>query len=180
MLRLDIRWLERAAPARAEVVWGRTGTPWGEAVVALYEERLCALAPVRTVVEEARARIDLAKRWRGFAFSSAERAVLERWSARLHRSRETLPVTLRGTPFQHAVWKALLDVPAGSSTTYGALAEAIGNPAASRAVGAAVGQNPLAVLVPCHRVLPKGGGTGGYHWGVARKEELLERERAAA
>jgi AraC family transcriptional regulator, regulatory protein of adaptative response / methylated-DNA-[protein]-cysteine methyltransferase len=81
-----------------------------------------------------------------------------------------------GTPFQQLVWHALQQLPAGRTTSYAALAAAAGQPRAVRAVASACGANPLAVLVPCHRVLRGDGGLGGYRWGLARKRWLLERE----
>jgi AraC family transcriptional regulator of adaptative response/methylated-DNA-[protein]-cysteine methyltransferase len=81
-----------------------------------------------------------------------------------------------GTPFQHRVWRALQRIPRGVTRTYGQVAADIGQPRAARAVGQAVGANPLAVLVPCHRVLPVAGGTGGYRWGAERKSALLAAE----
>lgn len=84
---------------------------------------------------------------------------------------------LQGTPFQQQVWRALQQVPLGETTTYARLARAIGRPQASRAVGAACGANPVAVLVPCHRVLRADGGLGGFRWGLDRKRRLLDRER---
>jgi len=84
-----------------------------------------------------------------------------------------LALQLVGTPFQHAVWKALLSVPRGQTCTYASLAQKIGRPQAARAVGSAVGQNPIAWIVPCHRILPASGGLGGFRWGVGLKKELL-------
>jgi methylated-DNA-[protein]-cysteine S-methyltransferase len=92
----------------------------------------------------------------------------------------TVPLDpLRGTPFQRAVWAALQAVPRGAPTTYGALARALGSPAAVRAVGAAVGRNPLSVVVPCHRVVGSDGSLTGYAGGLARKRALLALEAAA-
>ena len=92
------------------------------------------------------------------------------------------PVSLyvRGTDFQLQVWRALLEVPPGELTTYGRLAEAVGRPGAARAVGAAVAANPVAYLIPCHRVVRASGELGGYRWGVERKRAMLEWERAGA
>jgi AraC family transcriptional regulator of adaptative response/methylated-DNA-[protein]-cysteine methyltransferase len=84
---------------------------------------------------------------------------------------------LRGTNFQHQVWRALLAVPPGETTDYGELAAAIGRPEASRAVGNAVGANPVAWLIPCHRVLRRNGALGGYRWGPDRKRAMLAWER---
>jgi AraC family transcriptional regulator of adaptative response/methylated-DNA-[protein]-cysteine methyltransferase len=88
-----------------------------------------------------------------------------------------LPLDLMGTAFQQRVWRALRRIPAGTTTTYGELARRIGAPGAARAVGTACGQNPIAVAVPCHRVLRGDGDLGGYRWGLPRKRALLARER---
>jgi AraC family transcriptional regulator of adaptative response/methylated-DNA-[protein]-cysteine methyltransferase len=85
-----------------------------------------------------------------------------------------------GTPFQLRVWRALREVPPGSTTTYAALARALGAPRAARAVGGACAANPLAVAVPCHRVVRGDGSLSGYRWGLRRKLELLRREAAPA
>lgn len=91
-------------------------------------------------------------------------------------TRFDLPLDLPGTPFQRSVWQALLRIPAGRTCGYGELARAIGKPTAARAVGAAVGRNPLSLVVPCHRVLGAGGALTGYAGGVERKRALLELE----
>lgn len=85
---------------------------------------------------------------------------------------------LKGTPFQLKVWETLLKVPLGQLTTYGNLAKAIGHPNASRAVGSAVGDNPIAFLIPCHRVIQSSGHFGQYHWGQIRKNAMLGWEAA--
>jgi AraC family transcriptional regulator of adaptative response/methylated-DNA-[protein]-cysteine methyltransferase len=88
----------------------------------------------------------------------------------------TLTLDLRGTPFQIEVWEALQGIPAGRTVTYGELASQLGRPGAARAVGGAVARNPIAGLVPCHRVVAAGGGLGGYRWGQPRKARWLARE----
>jgi AraC family transcriptional regulator of adaptative response/methylated-DNA-[protein]-cysteine methyltransferase len=88
-----------------------------------------------------------------------------------------LPLDVRGTAFQCRVWEALRAIPPGATTTYAALAKAVGRPAAARAVAGACAANGLAVAVPCHRALRADGGLAGYRWGVERKRALLERER---
>ena len=93
-------------------------------------------------------------------------------------SRPPLRAFVTGTAFQVRVWRALLRVPAGQLTTYGRLAAAVGNPAAARAVGTAVGQNPLAYLIPCHRVIRETGVLGSYRWGRIRKHAIMAWERA--
>jgi O-6-methylguanine DNA methyltransferase len=87
-----------------------------------------------------------------------------------------LPIAPRGTPFQQRVWKRLLAVPAGDTTSYGEIARAIRRAGSARAVGAAVGRNPIAVIVPCHRVVNADGSLGGYAGGVDRKRWLLAHE----
>ncbi|MBX3577615.1 MAG: bifunctional helix-turn-helix domain-containing protein/methylated-DNA--[protein]-cysteine S-methyltransferase [Rhizobiaceae bacterium] len=89
------------------------------------------------------------------------------------RSEQPLRVILIGTDFQVRVWEALLRIPMGRACTYSAIASDIGSPAASRAVGAAVGANPLSFVVPCHRALGKSGALTGYHWGLTRKRAIL-------
>lgn len=92
----------------------------------------------------------------------------------------TLELGLRGTPFQRAVWAQLRKIPYGETRTYGELAEALGSPAASRAVGLANGRNPIGIIVPCHRVIGAGGGLTGYGGGLDRKRRLLDFESGTA
>ena len=89
-----------------------------------------------------------------------------------------LPLDIRGTAFQQQVWQALRAIPAGATATYGEIARAIGRPKAVRAVAQACAGNPLAVAIPCHRVVRTDGDLSGYRWGVARKRALIEREAA--
>lgn len=93
------------------------------------------------------------------------------------RSQFDLPLDMQGTAFQQRVWTALREIPAGTTLTYSELAEAIGNPSAVRAVASACANNPIAVAVPCHRVVQKSGALAGYRWGLARKRTLLDREK---
>ncbi|TCC91581.1 methylated-DNA--[protein]-cysteine S-methyltransferase [Pedobacter frigiditerrae] len=89
-----------------------------------------------------------------------------------------LKLHLKGTPFQLKVWETLLKIPKGSFTTYGSIAQTIGNANASRAVGSAIGSNPIAFLIPCHRVIQSSGNFGQYHWGSVRKTAMLGWEAA--
>jgi AraC family transcriptional regulator of adaptative response/methylated-DNA-[protein]-cysteine methyltransferase len=89
-----------------------------------------------------------------------------------------LPLDIRGTAFQQRVWKALRAIPAGQTASYAEIAKKIGQPSAVRAVAQACGQNPIAIAIPCHRVVKTGGDLSGYHWGVERKRALLAREAA--
>jgi methylated-DNA-[protein]-cysteine S-methyltransferase len=94
------------------------------------------------------------------------------------RSKFDLPLAPRGTPFQQAVWQALLAVPFGATSTYGAIAAAIRRPKAVRAVGAAIGANPIGIVVPCHRIVGRDGSLTGYAGGLDRKAKLLALERS--
>ncbi len=93
---------------------------------------------------------------------------------------ESMPLDLAGTDFQKRVWRALCQIPAGTTVTYAELARRVGTPRAARAVGSACGKNHVAVLVPCHRVVREDGGLGGYRWGLPIKRALIERERVDA
>jgi AraC family transcriptional regulator of adaptative response/methylated-DNA-[protein]-cysteine methyltransferase len=92
----------------------------------------------------------------------------ERW-----RPDQPLRIVLIGTDFELRVWETLLAIPLGRATTYSDIATRIGRPKASRAVGAAVGKNPVSFVVPCHRVLGRSGALTGYHWGITRKQAIL-------
>ena len=96
------------------------------------------------------------------------------------RSDFDLPLAPAGTPFQQAVWAALRQLPYGSTTHYGALAAALGRPTAARAIGAAVGKNPIWLIIPCHRVIGRDGSLTGYAGGLPRKRALLDLEAARA
>ncbi|GIK84598.1 MAG: methylated-DNA--protein-cysteine methyltransferase [Betaproteobacteria bacterium] len=109
-------------------------------------------------------------------------AVLDRAASQLAewfagaRTTFELPLAPRGTPFQRAVWDALLAIPYGTTASYADVARRVGRPAATRAVGAANGRNPIAIVVPCHRVIGADGTLGGYAGGLARKQALLAHE----
>jgi AraC family transcriptional regulator of adaptative response/methylated-DNA-[protein]-cysteine methyltransferase len=191
--------LEAASPGELKtggagwtIVCGFAESPFGECLVAQGPRGICHLS----FVENERAGlVELQKEWPR-ATLRRDDAVAEKLAARIfardftERARpETgapLRAFVRGTPFQVLVWRALLEIQPGSLTSYGRLAAAVGKPAASRAVGAAVGKNPLAYLIPCHRVIRETGVLGGYHWGLARKramiawESLPRLERAAS
>ena len=95
------------------------------------------------------------------------------------RARIAVPLDVEGTLFQTQVWRVLQGIPAGRTMSYADVAAALGRPRAHRAVARACGANPVALLIPCHRVTRRGGGLGGYRWGVARKRALLAREGAS-
>ncbi|MBU0945190.1 MAG: methylated-DNA--[protein]-cysteine S-methyltransferase [Proteobacteria bacterium] len=90
-----------------------------------------------------------------------------------------LPLDIQGTTFQQQVWRSLIAIPPGTTLTYSELGERIGRPKSARAVANACGANPVAVLIPCHRIIRRDGSVGGYRWGIKRKRILLEREQMA-
>lgn len=120
---------------------------------------------------------DLAARWPDSRMVEAPEALAPALETFLHQQGE-LRIRLNGTDFQKRVWNELLNIPRGQIVTYATLAARIGNPNASRAVGTAVGMNPLAWIIPCHRVTRGDGGIGGYHWGISVKKALLAQENA--
>jgi len=157
--------------------WGGHDTPFGMALIALSPRGVCHLSFHAGRSERARALVGLRRLWPEAGFREDRRAtalVLRRIFAR--RGRVT--VALGGTPFQTKVWEALLRIPPGRAASYGQVAAAVGRPKAVRAVGTAVGKNPVAFLIPCHRVLRSTGALGGYRWGTARKQAILAWERA--
>ncbi len=97
-----------------------------------------------------------------------------------NENREPLKIWLRGSPFQLKVWEALLAIPPGTHSTYGQIAAHLKKPSASRAVGSAVGRNPVSWLIPCHRVITSMGTPGGYRWGIDTKTALIGFEAAQA
>ncbi len=166
----------RAGGAGAAIGWVVVGTSLGPLLVAATERGLC-----RVAFEEAPD--ELARRFPQAAIAPGGEALSDlamRVVALVDRPGGTahdLPLDVRGTAFQEAVWAALRAIPPGETRTYAQLAASAGKPQAVRAAGSACGANPLAVVVPCHRVLRTGGGPGGYAWGVERKATLIERER---
>ncbi len=96
------------------------------------------------------------------------------------RQQFDVPLDLEGTPFQQRVWQELMEIPFGTTITYGQLAERLGQPTASRAVGNANGRNPISILIPCHRVVGRNGNLTGYAGGVSKKEWLLAMERRSS
>ena len=157
-------------------------TPFGKCLIATTERGICHLSFVQNSEGEA---IDqLVADWKQATMIEDHRSTVTLmepiFDLRYSHRGKPLNVHLRGTNFQLKVWEALLTIPTGTVTTYGGLAERIGQPAASRAVGTAVGHNPIAVLIPCHRVIRKVGEFGNYHYGALRKKALLAREYVAA
>ena len=169
--------------SRGEGVTIRYGihpTPFGKCLIATTERGICHLSFVQT--SEGDAIDQLVADWKQATMIEDHRSTIPLiepiFDLRYHHRGKPLNVHLRGTNFQLKVWEALLQIPAGEVTTYAGLASRIGNPGATRAVGTAVGHNPIAVLIPCHRVSRKVGEFGNYRYGALRKKALLAREFA--
>ncbi len=161
---------------------GTGATPLGPVFVARSDRGIRALfLGAETSLEARRDRVrKLAPDAAWIDDDAAIQPVVERLAAWLEGGLacDDLPVDLRGTPFQVRVWNALREIPMGSTWTYGELAKALGQPNAARAVGAACGANPVAILVPCHRVVGSDGSLVNYRWGLEFKRALLDVERA--
>lgn len=157
---------------------GAAPTPFGLGVFLIAPRGLSALA-FADGDDEADAVADLTSRFPAARFTRDDGAARD-WSERIWRGEGPLPLALYGTPWQRQVWRALIAIPPGATTTYRAIAAEVAGPQASRAVGTAVGRNPISYLIPCHRVLATDGRLTGYHWGVARKRAMLTWEAARA
>jgi AraC family transcriptional regulator of adaptative response/methylated-DNA-[protein]-cysteine methyltransferase len=123
----------------------------------------------------------LRSQWENATFDENSEGA-QAWSERIFGgcAEQPLPLWLRGSPFQLKVWEALLSIPEGAHSTYGRLAACIGKPSAARAVGGAVGSNPIAWIIPCHRVIRQLGELGGYRWGSCTKSAMIGYEAARA
>jgi AraC family transcriptional regulator, regulatory protein of adaptative response / methylated-DNA-[protein]-cysteine methyltransferase len=158
------------------ISYGFHPSPFGTALVMATERGLAGLAFADPGEEEA-ALADMRSRWpkANYVDDKARTAVLARriFDPKLWRADRPLRVVLIGTDFEVRVWEALLRIPMGRATTYSDIAVKLGATKAARAVGAAVGKNPVSFVVPCHRVLGKSGDITGYHWGLTRKRAML-------
>ena len=182
--------LESASPGEMKsggagwtITFGFADTPFGACLVGENTRGICHLSFVDTRDEGALNRLN--RDWPRAQFRRNDAAAAQL----VHRVFDSsvgiqhkLPLRafVKGTPFQVRVWRALLQVQPGQLVTYGSLAAAIGRPAAARAVGTAVGQNSLAYLIPCHRVIRETGAIGGYRWGPVRKRAIQAWESSRA
>lgn len=158
------------------MTYGFHPSPFGEAIVVATGRGLAGLGFVDGADREA-ALGDMHRRWRNATFipdDAATAPLAHRvFESSAWKPEEPLRVVLIGTDFEVRVWKTLLRIPFGRAATYSDIAGHIGSPKAARAVGAAVGKNPVSFVVPCHRVLGRSGALTGYHWGVTRKQAML-------
>ena len=163
--------------------YGFHSSPFGEAIVVAAARGLAGLGFVDDG-DRSMALADMSRRWprahlvedQGATAPLAARA----FDARLWRPEAPLRIVMIGTDFEVRVWETLLAVPMGCATTYSDIARRLGKPKAARAVGAAVGRNPISFVVPCHRVIGRSGALTGYHWGLARKQAIIGWEAGRA
>ncbi|MFK7762285.1 MAG: methylated-DNA--[protein]-cysteine S-methyltransferase [Roseobacter sp.] len=164
------------------IYWGWFESPFGPAIVMGTQKGICGIGFAAEMGAQA-AFDDLQSRWPKADYIE-DPMMLRPWVLRAFGADDVkldkAPLFLIGAPFQIKVWEALLSIPSGQVTTYSEIAEAIGSPRAVRAVGTAVGRNPISWLIPCHRALRKSGGLGGYHWGLPMKRAMLAFETVQA
>jgi AraC family transcriptional regulator of adaptative response/methylated-DNA-[protein]-cysteine methyltransferase len=149
-------------------------SPYGTMLIMATKRGICGLAFADDCGPDA-AMSDMLARWPNAKFVNNPEAIAPMTQAILGNGDNT-NIHMIGAPFQIKVWEALLKIPSGTVTTYSEIANHIGHPKAVRAVGTAVGRNPVSWLIPCHRALRRSGGLGGYHWGLPVKRALLMRE----
>jgi O-6-methylguanine DNA methyltransferase len=158
------------------IKYNKYDTPFGVALIASTDKGICYIAfGEENLMEE-----ELKRRYPKATFAE-ENAPLHMSALSLitgSGTGDSIPIHIKGTDFQVSVWNELLRIPFGKKSTYKRIAEQIGQPKAIRAVGTAVGQNPVSCLIPCHRVVRSDNTLGGYHWGLGIKERMLNHESA--
>lgn len=163
------------------IQYGFHDSPFGECLIALTERGICGLQFVANGDREATLD-ELKASWPQAKFVADEEAtrpfIDPIFNLTEADERPSLPLYLKGTNFQIQVWQALLQISTGTAVSYGTVAQMIGNPKAFRAVGSATGSNPIAYLIPCHRVIQQAGNLGNYRWGTSRKKAILGWEAA--
>ncbi|GMG80928.1 methylated-DNA--[protein]-cysteine S-methyltransferase [Paralimibaculum aggregatum] len=164
--------------AGLEIAHGSFASPFGPALAFGTEHGLCGLAFTAETGAEA-SFADMAARWPEARLREAPE-LLRPWVEAAFSGRGEIALAPMGGPFQIKVWEALMAIPSGQVTTYSEIARVIGHPRAVRAVGTAVGRNPISFLIPCHRAMRRDGGLGGYHWGLGVKRSMLAWEAARA
>ncbi len=162
--------------AGLKFIWGTAPTPFGLGVFLVAPRGLSALGFVDDGNEHT-GFLDFQTRYPAASFKRNDQIATD-WAQKIFVDHAPLPLALYGTSWQRQVWRALIAIPAGKTITYGQLAQQLGDAKAARAVGTAVGRNPISWLIPCHRVLGKDRRLTGYHWGVNRKRSMLAWEAA--
>lgn len=163
------------------ITYGFHASPFGECLVAATERGICSLA-FTAAGSSTQAEKDLKALWPGARFRRSEAAtrpaISRIFGQRKRGQAQPVDLFVRGSNFQIKVWEALMRIPPGAVISYHGLAERLGKPRAARAVARAVAENPVAILIPCHRVIRSTGAFGGYHWGETRKKAILGWESA--
>jgi len=159
--------------------WGLAPTPFGTGLFAVAPRGLAGLGFVDEAGEDA-AFADMHRRFPAADWVRDDAAARETAIKAFAEGEGPLPIVLIGSHFHIQVWKALLRIPAGATATYGDVARWAGKPKAFQATGAAIGANPVSLLIPCHRVIARDGRLTGYHWGLGRKAAMLGMEAVAA
>jgi AraC family transcriptional regulator of adaptative response/methylated-DNA-[protein]-cysteine methyltransferase len=170
----------RKGGAGAEIRYGIVDSPLGKLLVAATSKGVCA---IRFGESRKELETSLREEFHAAQVKRDDEAIAE-WTGRVmahldgNTQRLDLPLDIRSTAFQRLVWEHLQSIPRGKTESYSEVAEAIGRPAATRAVARACATNPVALAIPCHRVVRGDGALGGYRWGVERKERLLQAEKS--
>ncbi|MBP6634521.1 MAG: methylated-DNA--[protein]-cysteine S-methyltransferase [Paludibacter sp.] len=163
----------RQLPPQSEPSFGFAQSPFGECCIVFSTDGICAL----TFPENHESALyDIEQRFPETNFVQNDTKAAY-FSKSIFQRKERPGIHPIGTEFQQSVWNALQEIPVGATTTYAKIADAINRPKAVRAVGTAIGANPIAFLIPCHRVIRTDGGLGGYRWGLEIKKMMLEWEK---
>lgn len=163
------------------IYWGQHETPHGDIFVAATDHGVCSIEFFGTNKKESILK-KLAKTWPKSKLiespqTTARYAQTVLISPEEFLKNKAITIHIFGSPFQQTVWQALLDIPFGEQLSYSSVAENAGNPSASRAVGSAIAANPIAILIPCHRVILSDGQLGDYRWGKELKQDLIDWEK---
>jgi AraC family transcriptional regulator of adaptative response/methylated-DNA-[protein]-cysteine methyltransferase len=182
VLGMKPRTLRAGAPGLA-ITWTTAATPLGCMLVAATAQGICAItfgANDAELLADLRSRFPRAELTRAKSASGWLAAAVAYIASQTteHPLAAAFPLDVRATAFQHRVWKALQEIPRGTTRSYAEVAHKLGRPTAVRAVARAIATNPLAVVVPCHRVIGSDGSLTGYRWGLDRKKKLLTAEGA--
>ena len=163
--------------AELDITWGTYRSPFGDCLIATTDKGVCWLSFFNPETYASNFS-QMSQEWRGANLheSASRIQALGQQIFTRPAPAESLGVLVKGTNFQVRVWEALLKIPPGSTATYGDISRLIGKPTASRAVGGAIGSNPVSWLIPCHRVIQSSGLIGGYRWGPSQKGMLLMHE----
>ena len=169
---------KKKTPSFEESLWkihyGWSKSPFGNVLIFKKEGSIVGLA-FSDIAKNPKTEQDMKNRWPLANFCSND-SMAEKLSKKIFETTDNIRIMLIGSDFELKVWKALAQIPFSNITSYSAVAITIGNARAVRAVAKAIGKNPVAWLIPCHRVIQKTGGLGGYHWGISFKKDMIIHE----